>query len=72
VNEVFLRVNFLRRLVPNLNSPLVGLTHSVVIVLFVVLIGYFNAREWHRSAAPALMEGGTAAVADGSRSAADG
>jgi uncharacterized membrane protein len=43
VNEVFLRVNFFRRLVPNLfNSPLVGATHFSVIVLFAALIGYFN------------------------------
>ena len=42
VNEVFLRVNFFRRLVPNLNSPLVGTIHFLVMILFATLIGYFN------------------------------
>jgi uncharacterized membrane protein len=42
VNEVFLRVNFFRRLVPNFNSPLVGLTHFSVMLLFAAIIGYFN------------------------------
>jgi uncharacterized membrane protein len=42
VNEVFLRVNFFRYLVPNFNSPLVGLTHFSVMLLFAALIGYFN------------------------------
>src|SRR5262249_14333082 len=42
VNEVFLRLSFLRRLAPNLNSPIVGLTHFSVMVLFALLIGYFN------------------------------
>jgi uncharacterized membrane protein len=41
VNELFLRVIFLRRLVPNLNSPIVGMTHAAVIVLFAILITYF-------------------------------
>ena len=49
VNEVFLRVNVLRRLVPSLNSPIVGMTHLVVIVSFAVLIVYFNIREWAAS-----------------------
>jgi uncharacterized membrane protein len=40
VNEVFLRVNFLR----DFHSPLaVGLTHSAILLLFAALIGYFNA-----------------------------
>ena len=44
VNEVFVRVDALRRIVPDaLNSPLVGLTHFAVMVLFTILIGYFNA-----------------------------
>jgi uncharacterized membrane protein len=44
VNEVFVRVDLLRRLVPNpLNSPLVGLTHFFVMVVFGLLIAWFNA-----------------------------
>jgi len=43
VNEMFLRVDALHRLVPTLNSPAVGLTHLAVQILFLVLIGYFNA-----------------------------
>jgi uncharacterized membrane protein len=43
VNEVFLRVDVLRRLAPSLNSPMVGLTHLAVQILFLALIGYFNA-----------------------------
>ena len=43
VNEVFLRVNFLRRLIPNLDSPVVGITHFVVMIFFAGLIAYFNA-----------------------------
>ena len=49
VNEIFLRVNFLRRLVPNLNSPAVGMTHLAVMLLFAVLIAYFNAATLMRS-----------------------
>jgi uncharacterized membrane protein len=72
VNEVFLRVYFLRRLVPNLNSPIVGMTHLVVIVLFVLLIVYFNAREWRRKTVPAMAAGDDPVVVDQSRSAAGG
>jgi uncharacterized membrane protein len=43
VNEVFLRVDVLRRPAPTLNSPAVGLTHLGVIIVFLALIGYFNA-----------------------------
>ena len=43
VNEVVLRVDVLRRLAPTLNSPAVGLTHLGVIIVFLALIGYFNA-----------------------------
>lgn len=43
VNEIFLRVDFLHRLAPTLNSPAVGLTHLAVQILFLALIGYFNA-----------------------------
>jgi uncharacterized membrane protein len=42
VNEVFLRVDALRRLAPTLNSPVVGLTHLAVQISFSALIGYFN------------------------------
>ena len=40
---MFLRVDVLRRLAPTLNSPAVGLTHFGVIIVFLALIGYFNA-----------------------------
>jgi hypothetical protein len=43
INEVFLRVDLLRRLAPALNSLAVGLTHLGVIIVFLALIGYFNA-----------------------------
>jgi len=43
VNEVFLRVDVLRRLATTLNSPAVGLTHLAVIIVFLALIGYCNA-----------------------------
>ena len=44
VNEVFLRVHALRRIVPDvLNSPIVGTTHFAVMVFFIILIAYFNA-----------------------------
>jgi uncharacterized membrane protein len=43
VNEAFLRVNFLRRLVPDFNSSAaVGMTQFAVMLLFAALIGYFN------------------------------
>ena len=43
VNEMFLRVDFLHRLAPTLNSPAVGLDPPGVIIVFLALIGYFNA-----------------------------
>lgn len=44
VNEVFLRVDALRRLAPVLsNSRLVDMTHFAIMVLFALLIAYFNA-----------------------------
>jgi uncharacterized membrane protein len=49
VNEMFLRVDVLRRLAPTLNSPAVGLTHLAVDVCFLMLIGYFNAVVLRRS-----------------------
>lgn len=50
VNEVFLRVNILRAMAPNvLNSSLVGMTHIAVMAAFVILIAYFNVHYWrHR------------------------
>jgi uncharacterized membrane protein len=42
VNEVFLRVNFLRQLIPSLNSPVIGMTHFAVMLFFAGLIAYFN------------------------------
>jgi uncharacterized membrane protein len=43
VNEAFLRVNFLQRLVPDFNSSFaVGMTQLSVMLLFAALIGYFN------------------------------
>jgi hypothetical protein len=49
VNEVFLRVDVLRRLAPSLNSPVVGLTHLGIIIVFSALVGYFNAMVLRRS-----------------------
>ena len=49
VNEVFLRVDVLHRLAPTLNSPAVGLTHLMVLMFFLTLIGYFNAIALRRS-----------------------
>ena len=51
VNEVFLRVSFFRRLVPSFNSPVVGATHFLVMLLFASLIGYFNATALLRARA---------------------
>jgi hypothetical protein len=49
VNEIFLRVDLLHRLAPTLNSPAVGLTHLMVLMFFLTLIGYFNAMALRRS-----------------------
>ena len=49
VNEAFLRVDALHRLAPTLNSPMVGLTHLTVQILFLTLIVYFNAMVLRRS-----------------------
>jgi len=44
VNEVFVRVDALRRLAPDpLNSSLVGLTHFAVMIGVALLIAWFNA-----------------------------
>jgi uncharacterized membrane protein len=54
VNEVFLRVDALRRLAPSIsNSPLVGMTHFAVMVLFAALIAYFNVALLLRRSRPA-------------------
>lgn len=54
VNEVLVRVDALRRLIPNFfNSPLVGMTHFAVMVLFAILIAYFNAALLLRRPRPA-------------------
>jgi uncharacterized membrane protein len=43
VNEVFLRVTFLRRLIPDSHFPAaIGATHYAVMLLFALLIIYFN------------------------------
>jgi uncharacterized membrane protein len=53
-NEVFLRVNVLRRLAPEvLNSPAVGITHFVLLAVFVLLIASFNAALLLRRPRPA-------------------
>jgi len=51
VNEVFLRVNVLRRMIPNLDSPVIGMTHFAVMLFFLALIAYFNAVTLIRSRA---------------------
>jgi len=48
VNEVFLRVTLLRRLAPNLGSPIIGVTHLAVMALFAILIAYFNVISFMR------------------------
>ncbi len=58
VNEVFLRVNFLRRLIPNFDSPVIGMTHFAVMLFFAALIAYFNAATLIRSrASPEMLAG---------------
>jgi uncharacterized membrane protein len=52
VNEVFLRVGALHRLVPDPNSPLLGMTHFALMIVFAGLIAYFNAMARRRSNAP--------------------
>jgi uncharacterized membrane protein len=50
VNEVFLRIGFLRAMAPDLNnSPLVGSTHLAVMAVFAILAAYFNVRYWRRA-----------------------
>jgi uncharacterized membrane protein len=52
VNEVFLRVDALRRLAPVLsNSRVVDMTHFAIIVTFAILLAYFNAAILLRSRA---------------------
>ena len=45
VNEFYLRIEALHALAPDvLNSPLVGLTHFAVVLIFIVALIYFNLR----------------------------
>ena len=44
VNELFVRVDALRNMAPNpLNAPIVGMTHFAVMLVFALLIAWFNA-----------------------------
>jgi uncharacterized membrane protein len=52
VNEVFMRVNFLRRIAPRLDAPVVGLTHFAVMIIFLMLIANFNVAIAMRSRRP--------------------
>jgi uncharacterized membrane protein len=63
VNELFLRVNVLRRIAPSLDTPVVGMTHLSVIVLFAMLIAWFNAATLlrRRGSGQVLRVGGRAA-----------
>jgi len=51
VNELFLRVGFLRRLAPNFDSPVIGMTHFAVMMFFAILIAYFNVKTLLRARA---------------------
>ena len=54
VNEAFIRIDALRRIVPNpLNSSIVGMTHFAVMIVFALLIAYFNAALLLRRPRPA-------------------
>ena len=63
VNEVFLRIDALHQLAPTLNSPAVGLTHLTVQILFLTLIGYFNAVLLRRSRTKQVATGESLAAA---------
>jgi hypothetical protein len=54
VNELFLRVSFLRRLAPDFNSPIIGATHLALLLLFVLLIAYVNLALLRRARAARL------------------
>jgi uncharacterized membrane protein len=45
INEVYLRVDALRRFSGGLGSPMVGRTHTANLLFFVALIVFFNVRE---------------------------
>jgi hypothetical protein len=64
LNEVFLRVDALHRLAPTLNSPAVGLTHLTLQIVFLTLIGYFNAALLRRSRTKQLETGESLAAAE--------
>jgi len=54
VNEAYIRIDALRRLVPDpLNSPLVGMTHFSVMIFFALLIASFNTALLLRRPRPA-------------------
>jgi uncharacterized membrane protein len=54
VNEAYVRIDALRRLVPDpLNSPLVGMAHFAAMIIFVLLIAIFNAALLLRRPRPA-------------------
>jgi uncharacterized membrane protein len=60
VNELFLRVSFLRRLAPDFfNSPVLGAIHLALLLLFVLLIAYVNVALLLRSRAARLALGQT-------------
>jgi uncharacterized membrane protein len=46
INEVYLRIDALRRLSGGFGSPMVARTHLANLLLFVGLIVWFNIREW--------------------------
>ena len=58
VNEVFLRIDALRKLAPRVDSPVVGWTHFTVMLVFAALIVAFNvaARKRSRAADAALAD----------------
>jgi uncharacterized membrane protein len=53
INEVYLRVDALRRLSGGFNSPMIGMTHIVNLLFFVGLIVWVNLREWRHRVRPA-------------------
>jgi hypothetical protein len=48
VNEVFLRIDILRRLSGGFPSPLIGMTHLVLIALTAVALIWFNINSTTR------------------------
>jgi uncharacterized membrane protein len=61
VNEVFLRVTFLRRLIPDSNLPeTISATHFSVLLVFALLIIYFNGAALMRARAMRRLSGAAA------------